>query len=659
MRNTTRRLTAALLGTLALGTVVPTLAQTTRTLDEVVVTANKFPQKQSQTGKVITVVPDSVLQRYATQTVGELLARQAGIMLVGAQGPLGTNPDLYTRGAGAGNTLILLDGIPVYDPSGTANAFDLNLITVGECERIEILKGAQSTAYGSDAVAGVIAISTRKAGKRPLGGTATAQYGSYRTFRGTAGLNGATERVSYNLQYTRLSSAGFSAATDRDNTGTFDKDGFRQNALLGSIAITLTPHLTLKLRGLSTTYTTDIDAGAFADEKDFVIKNRFNLAATGLEWTHQRGKLTVNYALTDSRRQFTDDSAQVEKGAFNKYSYQAYGGLTHFADVYHTLKIRDNIEILTGADYRFANTDQSYFSVDTQGQPFQSPSLGADTARTGQGSVYASGVFRVGNRLFLELGGRYNYHSIYGNAVTYSFNPSYLIANRVKVFANLSSGFRAPTLYQLFSIYGNKDLKPERSQSVEVGVQVFTKAKNAWVRALYFNRHIRDAIFFRSLSTPPYTSQYINFDDQYAQGVELEAQAQLKNLTLTGNLTLLGGRTVTQANERDTTYNTLFRQPKTMLNLSAGYQFTTRLFGSVALRSIGERVDRFFNDQTFTVDDVPLAAYTTVDLYADYRIRQSIRLYGDIRNLFDQTYTDIYGYNTRRRNGNVGVRVSF
>lgn len=658
MRNTTRLLTATLLGTFALGTAVPALAQTTQTLDEVVVTANKFPQKQSQTGKVITVIPDSVLQRYATQTVGELLARQAGIMLVGAQGPLGTNPDIYTRGAGAGNTLVLLDGIPVYDPSGTANSFDLNLITVGECERIEILKGAQSTAYGSDAVAGVISISTRKAGKRPLGGTATAQYGSYQTFRGTIGVNGATDRVSYNLQYTRLSSAGFSAATDRENTGTFDKDGFRQNAFLGTIAIALRPDLILKFRGLSTGYTTDIDAGAFADEKDFRIKSQFNLAATGLEWTHQRGKLTVNYALTDSRRQFTDDSALVEPTAFNKYSYQEYGGLTHFAEIYNTVKIQNNLEILVGADYRFANTDQSYFSVDRQGQPYQSPSLGADTARTGQGSLYASGVFRTGG-LSVELGGRYNNHSIYGNAFTYSFNPSYLIKRQVKVFANLSSGFRAPTLYQLFSPYGNKDLQPERSQSIEAGVQVFTRTKNAWVRALYFDRHIRDAIFFQSLSVPPYTSQYINFDNQYAHGVELEAQAQLKKLILTGNLTLLEGRTVSRAGERDTTYTNLFRQPKAMLNLSAGYQFTTSLFGSVALRSVGERVDRFFNDQTFAVDDVPLAAYTTIDIYAEYRIGQYVRLYGDIRNVFDQTYLDIYGYNTRRRNGNIGIRASF
>ena len=136
-------------------------------LDAVTVTANKIAQKLSQTGKVVTVLSDSVLQRYATQSVSELLSRQAGLQVVGSNGPLGTNPDIYLRGASSGNTLILLDGLPGYDPSGTANTFDLNLLTVGECDRIEILRGAQSTSYGADAVAGVINIfTTIRSGER-------------------------------------------------------------------------------------------------------------------------------------------------------------------------------------------------------------------------------------------------------------------------------------------------------------------------------------------------------------------------------------------------------------------------------------------------------------------------------------------------------------
>lgn len=634
-----------------------------RQLDAVTVTANKVEQRLSQTGKVVTVLSDSVLQRYATQSVGELLSRQAGLQIVGANGPLGTNADIYLRGASVGNTLILLDGIPIYDPSGIANTFDLNLLTVGECDRIEILRGAQSTTYGSDAVAGVINIFTRKGnatgtGNKPVGVTASLNYGSYQTFRGTVGVSGQTEKVSYNVQYTRLTSDGFSTATDRTGGRNFDADGYRQNALLANLTLQLTSKLSLTVRGLTTGYTTDLDAGAFTDEKDFTFRGRFGQVATGLAYQHSRGRLVVNYGLSDSRRTYTNDSTAREPGASEVYSYQKYGGLAQFAEVYHSLKLGTWGELLTGADYRFSNTDQIYRSISSFG-PYEAPPIGADTARIGQAGVYATGIVTPYRGLSVEVGGRYNRNSLYGNVFTYSFNPSYLLANRVKVFVNLSSGFRAPTLYQLFSPYGNKALQPERSRSSEVGLQVFTKSRNAWVRTVYFDRRIRDVIFFESLNTDPF-GRYVNFDRQHDRGWEFEAQAQVRRLLVTGNLTLLNGAiTTASAAGRDTTYNNLFRRPKTQLNVSVGYQFIPNLLISATVRSVGDRTDRFFNSETFGTESVTLQGYTTVDLYAETKLGGRFRLYGDVRNLFNRTYVDIYGYNTRRRNANVGVRFTW
>lgn len=631
-------------------------------LDAVTVTANKVGQKLSQTGKVVTVLSDSVLQRYATQSVGELLSRQAGLQIVGANGPLGTNPDVYLRGASAGNTLVLLDGIPVYDPSGTANTFDLNLLTVGECDRIEILRGAQSTTYGSDAVAGVINIFTRRgtasgATRKPLGVTASLNYGTYQTFRGTLGVSGQTKKISYNVQYTRLSSAGFSAAADRTGSQHFDNDGYRQNALLANLTLQLTSRLSWKLQGLTTAYQTDLDAGAFADEKDFTYRNRFGRFATGLEYAHQRGRLVLNYGLSDSRRTYTNDSTAREPGASEIYSYQEYGGRAHFIEGYHSLKFGNRGELLTGVDYRFSNTDQTYRSISSFG-PYEAPPIGADTARIGQLGLYATAIVTPYRGLSVEVGGRYNRNSLYGNVSTYSINPSYLIADRVKVFVNLSSGFRAPTLYQLFSPYGNKTLRPERSQSAEAGVQVFSKTRTAWVRGVYFDRQIQNVIFFESLNASPY-GRYINFDRQHDRGWEVEAQADINRLLLTGNFTLLNGAITTRTNGRDTTYNNLFRRPRTQVNVTIGYRFTPRLLVSATLRSVGDRVDRFFNPETFGVDNVTLKAYTTIDAYAEGKLTPQLRVYADVRNVLNEVYTDIYGYNTRRRNANVGLRFTW
>lgn len=651
--------TAACLPALAQTNPDPSVSRSLQ-LDAVTVTANKVEQRLSQTGKVVTVLSDSVLQRYATQSVGELLSRQAGLQIVGANGPLGTNSDIYLRGASAGNTLVLLDGIPVYDPSGTANTFDLNLLTVGECDRIEILRGAQSTTYGSDAVAGVINIFTRKGnatgiGNKPLGVTASLNYGTYQTFRGTVGVSGQTEKLSYNVQYTRLSSAGFSAATDRTGGQHFDNDGYWQNALLANLTLQLTTKLSLTVRGLTTAYTTDLDAGAFSDEKDFSYRSQFGQVAAGLTYQHRRGRLVVNYGLSDSRRTYKNDSTAREPGAFEVYSYQKYDGLAHFVEGYHSLKLGNRAELLTGVDYRLSNTDQTYRAIYSSG-PYEALPIGADTARIGQLGFYATALLTPYRGLSVEVGGRYSRNSLYGNVFTYSLNPSYLIANRVKVFVNLSSGFRAPTLYQLFSPYGNKTLQPERSQSTEAGVQVFTKSRNAWVRAVYFDRQIRNVLFFESLSVPPYTSRYINFDRQHDHGWEFEAQGQLHRLSLTGNLTLLNGAINTVSAGRDTTYNNLFRRPKAQLNVSAGYQFTPSLLVSAAVRSVGNRTDLSFDGPSRTVT---LQPYTTVDLYAEGKLGNHFRLYGDVRNFFNETYADIYGYNTRRRNVNVGVRYTW
>jgi vitamin B12 transporter len=160
-------------------------------LDEVVVTANKFSQKQSTTGKVIAVINKEQIERSSGRTVGQLLNEQAGLTINGALNNIGSNQSVYMRGAGTGRTLVLLDGIPVYDPTLINNEFDINLISLNDVERIEICRGAQSTLYGSDAVAGVINIITvKKDISKPFNVKATLSAGSFGTIRGNLQLYG-------------------------------------------------------------------------------------------------------------------------------------------------------------------------------------------------------------------------------------------------------------------------------------------------------------------------------------------------------------------------------------------------------------------------------------------------------------------------------------
>jgi vitamin B12 transporter len=188
----------------------------TKQLDEVVITANKYPQKLSSTGKVLTVINRDQLEKNTGRTLAQVLNEQAGLIVNGAQGPLGTSQLIYLRGAGTANTLILVDGIPANDASGITAQFDINHFAIDQVERVEILKGAQSVLYGSDAVAGVINIITKKQGSnKPFGANASIAGGSYGTFKGSAGIGGKTGILTYNLQY--------SSRTDFQPPGTKQK----------------------------------------------------------------------------------------------------------------------------------------------------------------------------------------------------------------------------------------------------------------------------------------------------------------------------------------------------------------------------------------------------------------------------------------------------
>src|SRR5690606_20841931 len=197
----------------------------TNVLDEVVISASKYPKKQSQTGKVITVINQQVIQQMGGRSISEVLNTVAGTNINGANSNPGTNQGVSIRGSSFGNVLILIDGIPVNDPSLISNYFDLNFINLDQVERIEVLKGGHSTLYGSDAVAGVINIITKKAGINPVNINASVMGGSYGTWRTTAGIDGKIKKINYQLSHSQVHSEGFSSAYDSTDKQNFDKDG--------------------------------------------------------------------------------------------------------------------------------------------------------------------------------------------------------------------------------------------------------------------------------------------------------------------------------------------------------------------------------------------------------------------------------------------------
>ncbi len=476
-------------------------------LDEVIFTASKYLRKQSETGKVITVIGKDQLEKNSGKTLGEVLNTVSGTTIIGANNAPGTNQTVSIRGASAGNVLVLIDGIPVNDPSVITNYFDLNLLPLDQVERIEILKGGQSTLYGSDAVAGVINIISKKTATKKVSIHAGLTGGSYNTLNQNIGISGKLNKTNYAVGYTHMSSDGFSTAFDKNKTGNFDKDGFNQHAVNGRLGFALGKRITLSLFSTYSYYQTDLDAAAFTDEKDYAVKNNNVQGGTGLSYSHQKGSLHANYHFNYVARDYLDDSV-FKSNPFVDYSNSSYIGRTHYAEVYNNWEW-NKWELLTGIDYRSNNTYQHYFSTGPFG-PYAPPAL---QGKMNQFSPYASVIFKNKKGFTTEAGGRWNDHSTYGSNFTFTLNPSLLFQNKVKLFANLYSSFKAPTLYQLFDeSAGNLALQPEKGWIAEVGVEL-VKQKGFYARITGFNRNTDNAIVY-TYNPSTFEAQYRNVSEQ-------------------------------------------------------------------------------------------------------------------------------------------------
>ena len=622
----------------------------TKQLDDVVVTATKFPIKQSLTGKVLTVINREELERNSGKSLTEVLNVQAGLVVNGSGNAMGTNQDVYMRGASAGKTLILLDGVPVYDVSGISGAFDLNFISIDQVERVEILKGSQSTLYGSDAIAGVINIISKKGGKKKLGANAEFAGGTYNTFKGAIGINGTIKKTNYNLQYSKLKSKGFSAAYDNIGNSDFDKDGFDIDAFRAGITQKIAGNLSLHANAQYSRYKTDTDADQFTDDKDYTITSKNLLLAAGVEYRIGKSMLHLNYSYNKTDRNYLDDSMFVPVNAFSNYSKGAYSGKSHYVELFSNVSLTKHIDLLVGTEYRQQSSGQEYFSTGPFG-PYTAPVLTHDSARVNQFAVYASFVAKDIAGFNLELGGRYNNFNKYGNVFTFSFNPSYAISKKVKLFVNVASGFKTPSLYQVYSEFHNPgELDPEKSLSFEGGVQF--KKENVNLRAIYFIRNIKDNIVFFNSGPPDYLSYYVNADEQKDKGFELEASVYFGKMKLNANYTNLDGKIQSRENNKDTAYFNLYRRPRQSINLNLGIPVCKRIYLNTGVQSVGRRTD-VFGGLPFE-----MPAYFTWNLYATFAPVKNIKIYADLKNITDEKYFEVNGYNSRRFNFMAGVLVN-
>ncbi len=605
---------------------------TARVLNNVVVTATRSPRKLADIGRVVEVITAEQINHAQGKTLPELLNTVPGITFSGAENAPGISSSLYLRGSSTGNTLILIDGFPVNNSSGIDGSYDLNAIPMDIIDHIEILKGSGSTLYGSDAVAGVINIITKHPKQNGLKANVQLSGGTYDTFTESAGLNGKVNNTGIAINVSNTDSKGFAAATDTTGKGNFKKDGFHQRAASVNINQQLSQRFILN-GNLQTTYNTgNLPAGAFTDDENYTYQNTFLFAGLGGKLLLDKGALNINISQNDVWNKFNDAGSAYP-------SFESNLGKITNAEAVFNYALCKYVDITSGADFKHYNTNQ-YSTYDT---------INSIHAHNSILSGYTS-LFLKEGIFHMELGGRYNYDDKYGSNFTYTINPSILLADQFKVFGTISSAYKAPTLYQQFSPYGNIGLHPETTTSYEAGFDWELIKNTLSFNTAFYKYNTKHVIYFEEESASPY-GIYENGDLQKDKGFESELKYNSHKLTASAYAAYVTG-IQTDANGVET--DNLYRRPKNTYCASVYYEFITNLSAGLNYKYTGSREDENFGTSPTTLVD--LKHYNLVDAHVQYGLNKNINLFADLKNIFDAKYTDWYGYNTRGFNFMAGIK---
>jgi vitamin B12 transporter len=593
-------------------------------LENVVVTHSKITIESFNTAKPLQIIAREALNRSSGSDISQILNDASGIDVAGSLSNPGKDKSVFVRGASGEFTLILIDGQPILDPSGIGGVADLRSIPISNIERIEILKGSQSTTYGSDAIAGVINIVTNSPDDKD-GILANGQigYGSYNSQFANASIKGKSGNINYRLGLNGERSDGISEALSPDPSTEFEKDEMQRFGLSGGLGYQLSNKLKFSAFGQYTDYEGDTDADSFTDSEG----NRYSteLLNLGGSFEYESNSWTgaLRYTLTSTDRNFDSDF-----GAF------PFMGRFHNIDLFASNRLSESVKFILGYNYQSHGMLDEFAAVPDPSNSISSP--------------YLSFLFSFGEYTNMEAGLRYNDHSTFGSNTNYSLAASHWISDNIKVFANHSTGFKAPNLFQLYGAFGaNPDLDPQKSRSLEIGIQ--TPKNNNFLnpQITFFTRNVENLIAF--------VSSYENFAEQNDRGFEIEWGFEiLEDLSLGVLYTFLDGEIKT--NNSDEGMANLFRRPKHNFGIKGFYDLNEKIHINAGIRSVGERQDIFFNPANgFQSEEVTLDSYIYGTLHVDYEISEKISAFLDLKNITDSNFQEIYGFSTPGINFMFGV----
>jgi vitamin B12 transporter len=601
-------------------------------VEEIIVSANRREQPISEVGKSISVLTEEALKLQQFNFVVDALQTVPGVS-INQNGTFGGLASVSIRGNSSDQTVILIDGVQVNDPSGPGGGFNFSTLDPNGIERIEVVRGPQAVLYGSDAIGGVVNIIT-KTGADGFGGSAFGEVGSYSSVRAGVNIHGGSEDFGYNLSASLNDTDGISAAetngTPSSPDGNPEDDGFRNITLRGRVNAKINDALRTEL---TSTYSDSknefdsfgpVDGDEIGNTEEFLIASRTVLGLLDGRFTNT---FSVEYSRID-RQNLTNgvESFAADGERFN-------------LDYLGSFDIDDDWNLSGGAQREVIGT-----SVDPFNNDISINSVFGFLSYDGIEGLTVSGGLRVDD------------HETFGSVTNGQISASYIFEETgTRLIANWGEGFKAPTIFQLtFTCCGFADepavgrvddpLNPERSNAFEIGIEQEFVDGRFKVGATYFDQDVDDLIVFT------FADGYRNIDSTRSRGLEITFVASLtENLSFNGNYTYTSARDT--GNDRR-----LVRRPRNQAFGNVQWQITDKLQTNVSVTYNGQEINNFG-----FADGLPVFVdgWIRVDLRASYQLNDTFELYGRIDNLFDEDYQQILNFGTPGASVFGGVRATF
>ena len=616
-----------------------------QTLAPVVVSATKTPVPLRQVTSAVEVLTEEDLKQRQVKTLLEAFRLTQGTSVLQNGGPGGI-ANVRIRGGTSSQTLVLVDGAIVN--SATLGAFNFAHLTTDNIEKIEIVRGAQSTLWGADALGGVINVTTKRGQGSPKAG-AFFEYGSFNTLREGGHLSGSQGPFDFSFALSRWDTTGISQINDR--RGATEHDAYRnwQASSRAGMALPRDGRLDFNFRWWKASLNIDNSfgpsdvIGARNDSEQFIFSGQYRQSWTDW-WTHgltlSRSQDAGLFDPGTSQRNLSTGMTRVPFGDPNETRVQA-----NRIESQHDFRLNQHVTLTAGYQFR-----------EQIGENDTGLSEKIVSSHAGFGQMQLN----LFDRFFATAGVRHDAYNVFGDATTYRVTGGYLVKEtNTKIRSSYATGFRAPTINELFwPDFGNPDLEPEKSQSFDVGVDQTFFDDRVKISGGYFWNRYRDLIQTIQSApvcgTGPFGANYcpINVASAKSQGWEamvnvvmIREQPWMKRLELKGQYTM----TLT----RDLMTGTRLRRwPVDQASLSLYYQPVDSLNMILDFRFAGSQ----FNDRENTQ---PVSSFNVVNLAVNYDLSDQFQAYVRVDNLFDEEYEEILFFGTPSRSVFGGIRANF